>query len=165
MQCVHHPVSPSSSHAALVAQDESTAAATQSGLAAVRQNQSDEVGAYKIDPPPLSFSARTTTKLDAHLASTLYRFFFFRTPTLPPLPHSAVHYTSWLSAPSLRTRTSTCCAGRAGSPWSCKGLLMVAQSRCLLDTHQRIRNCCRRRIRELLQVRAAQNSSQRVRRS
>jgi hypothetical protein len=143
----------------VLAQDESTA---QSGLAAVRQNQSDEVGAYKIDPPPLSFSARSTTKLDAHLASALYHLLFFSPPTLPPLLHSADHYTPWLSAPSLRTRTSTCCAGRAGSSWSCEGLLTVAQSRCLRDTHQRIRTCCRRRIRELLQVRAAQTSSQRA---
>jgi hypothetical protein len=96
-------------------------------------------------------------------ASALYRLFFSSPSTPPPLLHTADYSTSWLSAPSLRTRTSTCCAGRAGSSLAWRRLLTVAQSRCLRDTYQRIRNCCRRCIRELLQVRAAQKSAKKRR--
>jgi hypothetical protein len=70
------------------AQDESKGECSQSGLAAARQNQSDEVGAYKIDPPPLSFSARPTTKLQsARCFCSLPPLFFFSVYTTSPTTH------------------------------------------------------------------------------
>jgi hypothetical protein len=70
------------------AQDESKGESSQSGLAAARQNQSDEGGAYKIDPPPLSFSARPTTKLRrARCFCSLPPLFFFAVYTTSPTTH------------------------------------------------------------------------------
>jgi hypothetical protein len=70
------------------AQDESKGESSQSGLAAARQNPSDEGGAYKIDPPPLSFSARPTTKLRrARCFCSLPPLFFFAVYTTSPTTH------------------------------------------------------------------------------
>jgi hypothetical protein len=86
-QSVSQPVSAWCSHTSK-AQDESKGESSQSGLAAARQNQSDEGGAYKIDPPPLSFSARPTTKLRrARCFCSLPPLFFFAVYTTSPTTH------------------------------------------------------------------------------